>query len=350
MDETPQRAETVDLHSVIAGGGSGIVATVLCSPLDVAKTRQQVQASIGIKSPHGTPYNSGVFTALRSLWINEGLAGCFRGLGPALLTVPTFWAVYWPAYNKGKTFLGENAADMPTWSHHMASAVGAGAVADTITNPLWVIRTRMQAAVLRDGSPLPKTKTTAAASTAAAKEASTLQSAAASAAAQHRTHRHHSMGAVAADMLQHEGPRAFYKGLTATFLGLSHVAVQFPLYEHLKAVARDRRGGDAGSEEALELVLASATSKFVASIITYPHEVIRARMQFTLGTRYGPLPGLRQTMRAIIADAGVKGLYAGIQMNMLRVVPNCVSAFVTYEYILRWIKSTQDDQGGRDAI
>lgn len=55
-------------------------------------------------------------------------------------------------------------------------------------------------------------------------------------------------------------------------------------------------------------------------------------------------------MRAIIADAGVKGLYAGIQMNMLRVVPNCVSAFVTYEYILRWIKSTQDDQGGRDAI
>lgn len=195
---------------------------------------------------------------------------------------------------------------MPTWSHHMASAVGAGAVADTITNPLWVIRTRMQAAVLRDGSPLPKTKTTAAASTAAAKEASTLQSAAASAAAQHRTHRHHSMGAVAADMLQHEGPRAFYKGLTATFLGLSHVAVQFPLYEHLKAVARDRRGGDAGSEEALELVLASATSKFVASIITYPHEVIRARMQFTLGTRYGKrclaaqcrsLSGCRQVTR-----------------------------------------------------
>ena len=63
-------------------------------------------------------------------------------------------------------------------------------------------------------------------------------------------------------------------------------------------------------------------------------------------------PGLGQTVRAILADAGAGGFYAGVQMNMLRVVPNCVSVFVTYEYVFRWMNasSVQQDDGAYDAI
>lgn len=33
-----------------------------------------------------------------------------------------------------------------------------------------------------------------------------------------------------------EGPSAFFRGLLPSLLGITHVAVQFPLYEHLKQV------------------------------------------------------------------------------------------------------------------
>jgi 23S rRNA pseudoU1915 N3-methylase RlmH len=52
---------------------------------------------------------------------------------------------------------------------------------------------------------------------------------------------------------------------------------QFPLYERLKAAARNRRrritGDITAKESPLELVAASACSKLASSCITYPHEV-----------------------------------------------------------------------------
>jgi hypothetical protein len=52
---------------------------------------------------------------------------------------------------------------------------------------------------------------------------------------------------------------------------------QFPLYERLKAAARNRRrritGDITARESPLELVAASACSKLASSCITYPHEV-----------------------------------------------------------------------------
>ena len=81
----------------ISGMGAGVLSTVLCSPLDVAKTRVQVQTAGG-----GDVRYRGVLGALSTILREEGIAGWFRGIAPAVSSVAVFWAVYFPCYDVAK--------------------------------------------------------------------------------------------------------------------------------------------------------------------------------------------------------------------------------------------------------
>lgn len=99
---------------------------------------------------------------LSRIWKEEGIRGLYRGLGPTILGYIPTWAIYFTAYDYfkhrwGKEFgkskrtqkgeigllisclIGHNKA----WLVHIASAMSAGAASTSLTNPLWVIKTRM---------------------------------------------------------------------------------------------------------------------------------------------------------------------------------------------------------------
>ncbi len=110
------------LHSFLSGAGAGVVSSILCCPLDVAKVRIQVQGTLGIHRYTST------FHTLKLIMKEEGIQGCFRGLGPALCNVPLFWSIYFFSYDQLKMKLG---ATFPSTSHHMIhlySAITAGAI------------------------------------------------------------------------------------------------------------------------------------------------------------------------------------------------------------------------------
>jgi hypothetical protein len=71
--------------------GAGIVATVLCSPLNVAEARVQVQSAAG-----GQYSNLGVWSALAKIRREEGLIGWYHGFVPAIASVTVFWTCYFP--------------------------------------------------------------------------------------------------------------------------------------------------------------------------------------------------------------------------------------------------------------
>ena len=116
----------------------------------------------------------------------------------------------------------------------------------TATNPIWVVKTRLQLASSTRETGLPK-------------------------APQPKSFFGGSW-AMIRQIMQEEGVRGFYKGLSASYLGVTEGTIQWVLYERLKSLTRDTEG-KGGVMEWLGLLGSAGTAKCVASLITYPHEV-----------------------------------------------------------------------------
>lgn len=76
------------------------------------------------------------------------------------------------------------------------------------------------------------------------------------------------------DVLQ--GIRGFYKGITASYMGISETVIHFVIYEAVKAKliahrSKTQRPDTRGSKDFLEFMMAGAISKTVASCVAYPH-------------------------------------------------------------------------------
>jgi len=132
-----------------------------------------------------------------------------------------------------------------------------------------------------------------------------------------------------------------YKGLSASYLGVTEGTIQWVLYERLKKVVITRvsngREGQGGWMEWAGMLGAAGAAKMSASLVTYPHEVLRTRLRQPL-TASGKVKytGLYQTLRLVIAEEGARALYGGLSAHLLRVVPNAAVMYSIYEGILRW--------------
>lgn len=133
---------------------------------------------------------------------------------------------------------------------NMGASVGAGVLNVTVTNPLWVVKTRL----MTQSMP-----------------------------AQYRMHcnqttNYKGTADALATIMRTEGLRGLYSGLTPSLVGIAHVGIQFPLYEELKGRAAKVRGCKPERLAPSDLIVLSSAAKMVASTATYPHEVIRSQM------------------------------------------------------------------------
>jgi solute carrier family 25 (mitochondrial folate transporter), member 32 len=200
---------------------------------------------------------------------------------------------------------------------HMGSAVSAGAIADILCNPMFVVRTRLQTEAVHN-------------------------------LARGEVFKSSSIVQTIQQLYAEGGLRTFWRGMSANLLGLSHVAVQFPVYEQLKFTLRQRRrrhlhesgsshNTDAATTETvLDLLLASGLSKVFASLLTYPHETIRSRM---MDARTAHAVSFIGTCRSIYRTEGVLGFYAGLSISLIRVIPNTMLTFLVYETTLRLVQN-----------
>lgn len=86
------------------------------------------------------------------------------------------------------------------------------------------------------------------------------------------------------------------------------------------------------------ILLASALSKMAASLATYPHEVIRTRLQNQTRKPY-KYNGIIHAIKVMSKEEGVRGFYKGLSTNLVRTVPSSALTILTYELVVRKLDS-----------
>lgn len=127
-----------------------------------------------------------------------------------------------------------------------------------------------------------------------------------------------------------EGLRGYFAGLTPALFGVSHGALMFVAYERLKAWRRNVHADRQLTN--LDTILTSSLAKVWAGTLTYPHQLVRTRMQ-TFEPSRGQRPGLVGVIRDVWVKEGVMAFYKGLGPNLVRVVPSTCVTFLVYENV-----------------
>ena len=88
---------------------------------------------------------------------------------------------------------------------------------------------------------------------------------------------------------------------------------------------------------AWEYSVAASTAKMIAIIATYPHEVVRTRLREQAINGAFKYTGFLNTLNIIAKEEGVRGLYGGMGLHLLRSVPNAAVMFVTFELVSNFL-------------
>jgi solute carrier family 25 protein 33/36 len=84
----------------------------------------------------------------------------------------------------------------------------------------------------------------------------------------------------------------------------------------------------------VEYLTVASAAKLLASLMTYPHEVVRTRMREQRGITNLKYTGFLQCVKTIMREEGWRALYGGMGAHLVRVVPNAAIIFLTYETVV----------------
>mmetsp|Transcript_35450 Transcript_35450/g.72493 ORF Transcript_35450/g.72493 Transcript_35450/m.72493 type:complete len:466 (+) Transcript_35450:103-1500(+) len=350
-----------------------------------------------------------ICTTVRGVIKHEGYKGLYRGLTPALIGSAASWGGFFILYEELKLQLlqrkRQSAATLLSQQQSYASLEGgqyeiskdmhvdeeidintnivqqskeekitlgplehfsasclAGACMVVCTNPIWLIKTRLQ---LQNSKLHQQLSTPSAASTVVS--STTTTSAAQQLPKQQVKPPYRGLIHAAYTIVKEEGILALYKGSIPAMMLVSHGGIQFVAYEFLKGHFTNftnnngsnnnkqwKKGGRRGAgtpigerlRDSCGYLVMGAASKFIASTITYPIQVIKTRLQqrsqvveFSEATgeiivTKREYAGVADCVGRIWRNEGIVGFFKGCVTNAIRVAPSAAITFVTYEFVL----------------
>lgn len=127
----------------ISGGLAGTLSSAVVQPLEVVKT--QLQSSVSRRMLNSLQKKADPISICKEIYRLDGIKGFYRGIKPMIVGIIPTRAIYFWSYNSAKNMFNQTL-NMPISSPltHLSSAFAAGIASNTITNPLWLVKTRYQ--------------------------------------------------------------------------------------------------------------------------------------------------------------------------------------------------------------
>jgi adenine nucleotide transporter 17 len=282
-----------NLVHAVAGATGSVVAITAFYPLDVARTRLQVEDGRQSK-----------LSALvcKDILEEEGIIGLYRGWYPVVMSVCCSNFVYFYVFNGLKAFAYKGGVQAtPTKDLILAFIAGIANVA--ITTPLWVANTRLKLQGIKwkaggsrsADSQVPKTNYT---------------------------------GLIDAlnQIYQKDGVAGLWSGAMPSGVLAINPAIQFMVYEALKR--KLQASFNAKDLSATAYFLMGALAKTAATFATYPIQLVQSRLRAGQGR-----DGMLHCIQQLIRSQGWLSLYKGLEAKLTQTVAMAALMFLTYEKI-----------------
>jgi len=292
----------VRFQQFCAGGGAGLIEILIMQPLDVVKTRFQLQTTGSAGA-----YN-GLGDCFRTIYRTEGLGAFYKGILPPIFAetpkrATKFFAFefYQDTFNP---LLGQKKSDGTTLKTPLVYSIAgfcSGATEAIVVNPFERVKVQLQAEKGKGGtSPIVKAK---------------------------EIYRQGGLGT----------KTGLNRGLTST-LGRHSVwnAIYFGFYHSMKdKIPKKEESGEL--KYFLSRVLLGLTGGTIASIVNIPYDVAKSRIQgpvVLLPDGKEKYRGAHQTMLLVAKEEGAGALFKGLAPKLMRLGPSGAIMMLVYETLV----------------
>ncbi|EON65142.1 hypothetical protein W97_04379 [Coniosporium apollinis CBS 100218] len=268
----------------VAGATGAVLANALVYPLDIVKTRLQVQGKRSSQASDSNPATSdhydSTLDAISKIVSSEGLSGLYAGMAGSLIGVGStnFAYFYWYSVIRSLYLARQTTPVPPSTAVELSLGAAAGAVAQLFTIPVAVVTTRQQTQP-----------------------------------------RHERKGLIATGrevVDSEDGWTGLWRGLKASLVLVVNPAITYGAYQRLKDVLFPGKK----NLKPWEAFALGAMSKALATIVTQPLIVAKVGLQSRPPpSRNGkPFKSFIEVMQYIIEHEGPLGLFKGIGPQILK--------------------------------
>ncbi|KAI1075865.1 mitochondrial carrier [Whalleya microplaca] len=274
------------------GSMAGAFGAFMVYPIDLVKTRLQNQRGA---DPGQRLYKNSI-DCFKKVVANEGFRGLYSGVLPQLVGVAPEKAIKLTVNDLVRGFFTDPKTGNIKWEYELLAGGSAGACQVVFTNPLEIVKIRLQ-----------------------------VQGEVAKAAqgAQKRS---------AMWIVKNLGLAGLYKGASACLLrDVPFSAIYFPSYSHLK---KDVFGESPTKKlGVLQLLTAGAIAGMPAAYLTTPCDVIKTRLQVEARKGDTNYTGLRHAASTIWKEEGFRAFFKGGPARIFRSSPQFGFTLAAYEVL-----------------